>query len=156
MSSGSYSGLAIHEPVHLYEKASVMAPNASSNLKAEQYAMSLDMEQLRGLPKSSVVERNVCSRALCNAGGVAQWLASLSLRPCGFRDIALGWYRARRSRRSCVKSFVRGRCEWALYSQVYLSGEISVGEMIRPDGVWTPIMSLPIWFHGDVGGTRDV
>ena len=36
MSSGSYSGLAIHEPVHLYEKASMMAPNASSGLKDEQ------------------------------------------------------------------------------------------------------------------------
>jgi hypothetical protein len=36
MSSGSYSGLAIQEPVHLYEKASRMAPNASSALKAEQ------------------------------------------------------------------------------------------------------------------------
>jgi hypothetical protein len=27
--------------------------------------------------------------------------------------------------------------------------------MIYPDGVWTPIMSLPTLFHGDVGGTRD-
>ncbi len=51
---------------------------------------------------------------------------------------------------------VRGRCEWALCSQAYLSGEISVGEMIFPVGVWTPIISRPIWFHGDVGGTRDV
>ena len=50
----------------------------------------------------------------------------------------------------------RGRCEWALCSQAYLSGEIRVGEMIFPVGVWTPIMSRPIWFHGDVGGTRDV
>ncbi len=91
MSSGSYSGLAMHEPVQLYEKASMMAPNASSGLKAEQYAMPLDMEQLRGLPKSSVVERNVRSKARCSAGGVAHWLASLILRPCGFRDFALGW-----------------------------------------------------------------
>jgi hypothetical protein len=36
MSSGSYSWLAIHEPVHMYEKASSMAPNALSALKAEQ------------------------------------------------------------------------------------------------------------------------
>ena len=36
MSSGSYSGLAIHEPDQRYEKASVMAPNASSAGKAEQ------------------------------------------------------------------------------------------------------------------------
>jgi len=27
--------------------------------------------------------------------------------------------------------------------------------MIVLDGVWTPIMSQPIQFHGDVGGTRD-
>ena len=36
MSSGSYSGLAIHEPVQRYEKASSMAPNAPSAVKAEQ------------------------------------------------------------------------------------------------------------------------
>ena len=30
-----------------------------------------------------------------------------------------------------------------------------MGEMTDPDGVWTPIMSLPILFHGDVGGTND-
>ncbi len=27
--------------------------------------------------------------------------------------------------------------------------------MTDPNGVWTPIMSLPIIFHGDVGGTSD-
>jgi hypothetical protein len=48
------------------------------------------------------------------------------------------------------------RCEWALWSHAYLSGEMRVGEMIFPVGVWTPIMSLPKRFHGDVGGTRDV
>ncbi len=36
MSSGSCSGLAIHKPDQRYEKASSMAPNASSALKAEQ------------------------------------------------------------------------------------------------------------------------
>ena len=30
-----------------------------------------------------------------------------------------------------------------------------VGEMIKAEGVWTPIMSLPSLFHGDVGGTID-
>ena len=30
-----------------------------------------------------------------------------------------------------------------------------MGEMANPDGVCTPIMSLPILFHGDVGGTKD-
>ena len=103
-----------------------------------------------------MVVRNVCSRALCNAGGVAQWLASLSLRPCGFRDFALGWYRARRFRRSWMNPSGRARCEWALRSYVYLAGEIRVGEMIFPVEVWTPITSLPKWFRGDVGGTMDV
>ncbi len=36
MSSSSYSGLARHELVYLYEKESWMAPNASPALKAEQ------------------------------------------------------------------------------------------------------------------------
>ena len=36
MSSGSYCGLAIHEPLQGHEKASSMAPKASSALKAEQ------------------------------------------------------------------------------------------------------------------------
>ncbi len=48
------------------------------------------------------------------------------------------------------------RCEWAAYSHSFLSGEMRVGEMIVPDGVWTPIMSLPNRFHGDVGGANDV
>ncbi len=30
-----------------------------------------------------------------------------------------------------------------------------MGEMTNSDGVWTPIMYLPIMFHGDVGETRD-
>ncbi len=47
------------------------------------------------------------------------------------------------------------RCEWGKWSHLYRSGEISVGEMIAPEGVWTPIMSLPSLFHGDVGGNRD-
>ncbi len=47
------------------------------------------------------------------------------------------------------------RCEWAEWSHMYLSREISVGEMIVPEGVWTPIMSLSSLFHGDVVGTRD-
>ncbi len=83
-------------------------------------------------------------------------MASLSLRPCGFKDFALGRYRARRLRRSWIKPSGRARCEWALWSHVYLSGEMRAGDMIFPVGVWTPIMSLPKRFHGDVGGTRDV
>jgi hypothetical protein len=60
-----------------------MAPKASSTGNAEQWEMLHVMEQLSGLPKSSVVVRNVRSSALCNVGGVAQGLASLGLRPCG-------------------------------------------------------------------------
>ncbi len=50
----------------------------------------------------------------------------------------------------------RARCEWATWSYSYLSGEMRVGEMAAPDGVWTPIMSLPKWFHGNARGTRDI
>ncbi len=32
---------------------------------------------------------------------------------------------------------------------------MKVGEITVLDGVWTPIMSLPSRFHGDVGGTKD-
>jgi hypothetical protein len=54
-----------------------------------------------------------------------------------------------------VNASVCARCEWATLSHSYLFGEMRVGEMIVPGGVWTPIMSLPNRFHGDVGGTRD-
>jgi hypothetical protein len=53
--------------------------------------MPSDIEQLRGLPKSSVVVKNVDSIAWRRRGGIAQWLASLSDRPCGMRDFAVGW-----------------------------------------------------------------
>jgi hypothetical protein len=56
--------------------------------------------QLMGLPKSSVVMWNVFSNAMRSVGGIAQCLVNLSLRPCGLRDLALGWYRARSLRRS--------------------------------------------------------
>jgi len=52
MLSGSYSGLAIHEPVQRYRKESLIAPKISSSKKAEQYEIPLDVGQLRGLPKS--------------------------------------------------------------------------------------------------------
>jgi hypothetical protein len=54
-----------------------------------------------------------------------------------------------------VKASGCTRCEWAAWSHLYSLGEISVGKMIVPEGVRTPIMSLPSLFHGDVGGTRD-
>ncbi len=89
ISSGSHSGLAIHEPVQRYRNESVIEPKISSFGRAKQYKIPLDMEQLRGLPKSSAM--NVRSNAFCRVGMVAQWLAILSLRPWGFRDLALGW-----------------------------------------------------------------
>ncbi len=72
ISSGSYSGLAIHEPVHRYRNESVIAPTISSSRKVEQYEIPLDMEQLRGLPKISLLDRNVRSNACCSAGGIVQ------------------------------------------------------------------------------------
>ena len=44
ISSDSYSGLAIHEPVHRYRNDSVVAPKISSSGNAEQYEISSDME----------------------------------------------------------------------------------------------------------------
>jgi hypothetical protein len=82
-------------------------------------------------------------------------IGKLKLATLGFRDLALGWYRASSLRRSWLKASDRARWEWAAWSHFYLSGETSVGEMTVPDGVWTPIMSLPILLHGDVEGTND-
>jgi hypothetical protein len=47
--------------------------------------MPYGIEQLRRLPKSSVVVRNVDSIACRSLGGMAQWLASFNVRPCGLR-----------------------------------------------------------------------
>ena len=91
ISSGSYFGLAMHEPVQRYRNESVIEPKISSSGKGEQYEIPIDMEQLRGLPKSSLSARNVRSDDCYRVGMVAQWLESLSLRPWGFRDSALGW-----------------------------------------------------------------
>ena len=81
ISSCSYSGLAIHEPVQWYRNESVVAPKISSSGKAEHYEIPHDMEQLRGLPKISLSDRDVRSNAFYRVDMVAQWLASLSLRP---------------------------------------------------------------------------
>ncbi len=59
ISSGSYSGLTLHEPVQRYRNESVIEPKISSSGKAEQYEIPLVMEQLRGLPKNSLSARNV-------------------------------------------------------------------------------------------------
>ena len=45
--------------------------------------------------------------------------------------------------------------ECAAYSQAYLSGEIRVGDMTVPMGVWSPIIFLPMVFHGEEGGTKE-
>ena len=45
--------------------------------------------------------------------------------------------------------------ECAAWSHVYLSGEMRMGDITLPEGVWSPIMSLPILFHGEEGGTRE-
>ncbi len=108
MSSGSYSGLYMHDAVHRYWKELMFAPKLVSSGKAEQYVMPSVIGQLRGLPKSSVVVWNVCSNATRSGGGIAEWLVNLSVRPCGLRDLALGWYRARSLRRSWVNSLQRG------------------------------------------------
>ena len=57
----SYSWLAIHESVQRYRKESVIEHKITSSRKAEQYEIPLVMEQLRELPKSSVLVRNVRS-----------------------------------------------------------------------------------------------
>ncbi len=80
----------MHEAVHRYEEESMIAPKRISSGKAEQYVKPLVIEQLSGLPKSSVVVWNVCSIAVRRKGGIAKWLVILSLRPCGLRDLALG------------------------------------------------------------------
>ncbi len=67
------------------------APKVSSSKKAEQNVIPPVIEQLRGLPKSSVVVRNVDYSAPRSGGGIALCLVNLSSRPCGFRDLALGW-----------------------------------------------------------------
>ncbi len=72
ISSGSYFGLAMHEPAQRYIKELVIAPKISSSGKAEQYEIPPDMGQLRGLPKRSLSDRNVRSNACCRVGMVAQ------------------------------------------------------------------------------------
>ncbi len=74
-------------------------------------------------------------------------LATMEIQRLGPRMVP-----ARSLRRSWVKASGRARCEWAVWSHLYRSGELRVVEMIVLDGVWTPIMPLPILFHGDVGG----
>ncbi len=90
MSSGPYFGLVIYELVQRKRKALVTASKLSSSGEAHHYEILLVVEQLRRLPKISVVVRNVLSNARCSGGGVAQWLAILSQRSCGLRDFSRG------------------------------------------------------------------
>ncbi len=71
MSSGSYSGLAMHELDHRKRKELITSPKFSSSGMAEQYVIPPDIEQLRGLTKSSVLLRNVLSNACLSVGGIA-------------------------------------------------------------------------------------
>ncbi len=80
ISSSSYSGFAMHEAVHRYEKESMIAPKLISFTKAEQYVISSVIEQLSGLPKSSVMVWNFCSIVVRRRGEIAHWLVNLSLR----------------------------------------------------------------------------
>ena len=72
--------MAMQELVHRNWKEFLIAPKTSSFGKAEQ---------LRGLPKSSIVVRNVASIDWRRRGGMVQWLASLSDRPCGLKVFVL-------------------------------------------------------------------
>ncbi len=67
MSSGSYSGFAMHEAVQRYLNELMIAPKLTSSWKVEQYVSPSVIGQLRGLPKSSVVVRNVFFH--CNTEG---------------------------------------------------------------------------------------
>jgi hypothetical protein len=62
MSSASYSGFNIQEPIHRKRNVFITARNISSSGKAEQYVIPPFMEQLRGLPQKSDVIGNVRSR----------------------------------------------------------------------------------------------
>jgi hypothetical protein len=53
--------------------------------------MPSDIEQLRGLPNSSVVVRAIDYSAWRRRGGMAQRLSNFSDRPCGLRVFAFGW-----------------------------------------------------------------
>ena len=48
------------------------------------------------------------------------------------------------------------RRECAAWSHAYRCGEMRVGEVAAPVGLWTPIISVPSVFHGDVGGTSEM
>ena len=63
MSSCSCSGLAMQELVHWNWKEFRIAPKTVSSGKAEQQVMPWGIHQRSGLPKSSMVVRNVASIA---------------------------------------------------------------------------------------------
>jgi hypothetical protein len=100
MSSSSYFGLAVQELVHRKRKKLITAPKFSSSGKGEHYVIPQVIELLKGLPKNSMGVRNVLSSVCISVGGIAQWLAILSQRPCEVRDLARRWYQAKSSRRS--------------------------------------------------------
>ena len=71
ISSGSYYGLAIHEPVHRYRNESVVAPKIPSSGNAEKDKIPPAMEHLRGIPNSSLPDSNVRPKACRRVGMVA-------------------------------------------------------------------------------------
>ncbi len=68
--------------VHRKRKKFTTAPKVSSSGMTEQYVIPPAIEQLRGLPKSSVVVRNVVSNVRRSGRDIAQWIVNLRLRPC--------------------------------------------------------------------------
>ena len=82
-------------------------------------------------------------------------MAGLYFLPWGLTASALGWYLSIKLWRSWRKSVPWFRRECAAWSHAYLCGEMSVGEVAAPVGLWIPIISVPSVFHGDVVGTSE-
>ncbi len=68
-SSGSYSGLPMHELVQRYRNKSVVTRKILSSGNAEQSEIPPEMEQLRRLSKSSLSDRMLYSRRGCPVVG---------------------------------------------------------------------------------------
>ena len=86
MSSGLYSGFAMHEAAQRYLKELRIAPKLTSSLKAEQYVSPSVIAQLRGLPNSSVVVRN----SRCGLKEVPLWKEFFPLQCEGWEELPNG------------------------------------------------------------------
>ena len=116
------------------------------------------VEQLRGLANISAFDWNVSWMDRCSVGGggVGPLVGRLVFSAFG-GDCSRSWVV---SEHYALKVFEKvralvqtGVCERRSHS--YHCLEIMVGEVAAPLELWTPIMSVPIVFHGDVGGTRE-